>query len=213
MGYIRRKLVNNAQLVFLKHYKGKKMVEIIKKSEHNLTKPNECFIIHSFVKTLSNLKEGEMAEVGVYNGETAIIIAEAKGDKELYLFDTFNGLPETQDEDKSFYEGQFKGSEEISKRRLSKYKNVHIYKGIFPKDTGHFIEDKKFSFVNLDVDLYKSTLECLKFFYPRMVNGGIILMHDYIWDLNTKKAINEFFEGKPENVFELAESQAFIVKQ
>ena len=37
-----------------------------------------------------------MAEVGVYQGVSAKLICEAKGDKELHLFDTFEGLPDPE---------------------------------------------------------------------------------------------------------------------
>lgn len=72
---------------------------------------------------------------------------------------------------------------------------------------------KKFCFVHLDVDLYKSTKDCLEFFYPRMVRGGIILTHDYNYVFKgVKKAYNEFFANKPEAVIKLADYQALMVK-
>ena len=37
----------------------------------------------------------------------------------------------------------------------------------------------QYCFVNLDMDLYQPTYEGLKFFYPRMKKGGVILVHDY----------------------------------
>lgn len=45
------------------------------------------------------------------------------------------------------------------------------------------------------MDLYQPTIEGLKFFYPRMSSGGIILVHDYNnvrWP-GVSKAVNEFF--------------------
>jgi O-methyltransferase len=33
--------------------------------------------------------------------------------------------------------------------------------------------------VSLDVDLYKPTLAGLNYFYPRLVKGGCIFIHDY----------------------------------
>ena len=43
----------------------------------------------------------------------------------------------------------------------------------------HPTSDEKFAFVSLDLDLYKPTFEGLRFFYPKMIKGGCVLIHDY----------------------------------
>ena len=90
------------------------------------------------------------------------------------------------------------------------YNNIQIIKGEFPK-TADSIHDSKFSFVHLDVDLYRSTIECLKFFYPRLVNGGIILVHDYHSD-GIQKAFKEFLQSNKVQLIELTGSQCMIIK-
>jgi len=97
------------------------------------------------------------------------------------------------------------------KNYLKKYSNFYIYKGLFP-NTSKPIKNKKFSFVNLDVDIYESTLNCLKFFYPRMSIGGIIISHDYNTIRGVRKAIDYFFKNKPETIIELSTSQGLVVK-
>ena len=44
------------------------------------------------------------------------------------------------------------------------------------------------------MDLYKPTLEGLIFFYPKLVQGGCILIHDYFMASypNVKKAVEEY---------------------
>ena len=44
-------------------------------------------------------------------------------------------------------------------------------------------------------DLFQSKIDCLDFFYPRMIHGRIILTHDYHTD-RIKQAFNEFFNDK-----------------
>jgi hypothetical protein len=61
------------------------------------------------------------------------------------------------------------------------------------------------------VDLYKTTLDALEFFYPRMNPGGVIMSHDYI-RCGVKKAFDEFFKDKPEPIIQLIDSQSLIVK-
>lgn len=171
-------------------------------------------VLYYSVKNVSKI-DGDIAEVGVFKGGSAKIICEAKKEKTLYLFDTFSGLPEVSEiDDERFFKGRFKeslSSLDIVKEFLSEYKNVFFYKGIFP-ETSKPIADKRFSFVNLDVDLYKSTLDSLEFFYPRMNKGGIIMCHDYPGATGVKRAVNEFFKDKPEIIINITANQALIIK-
>jgi hypothetical protein len=94
---------------------------------------------------------------------------------------------------------------------LKRYKNVHFYKGIFPS-TAAKIRDRGFSFVHLDLDLYKATQESIEFFYPRMKKGGIMISHDYISSSGVRKAFDEYFKDRPEPIIEMSGSQCLIVK-
>jgi hypothetical protein len=96
---------------------------------------------------------------------------------------------------------------------LSQYPNVHIHKGFFPAATGDVVRDKKFSFVNLDVDTYASTRDSLEFFYPRLLPGGILMSHDYAQAEGVRKAFDEVLGSKPESIIELPESQCMFIKQ
>ncbi len=156
---------------------------------------------------------GDIAEVGVYKGGSAKIICSAKGDRVLHLFDTFAGLPKVDEVDAvwPFYEGKFAASYDHVRAYLSHEKNVFMYKGIFP-DTSDPVKDKRFSFVNLDVDTYESTKKCLEFFYPRMNAGGVIVSHDYLTAPGVRKAVDEYFVDKPEPVVETAASQCIVMK-
>jgi hypothetical protein len=58
-------------------------------------------------------------------------------------------------------------------------KNTFIRKGFFPNTIELKEKDDKFCLVSLDADLYEPILEGLRFFYPRLVTGGYILVHDY----------------------------------
>lgn len=157
---------------------------------------------------------GDLAEVGTYRGVSAKLIAEAHGGgaKTLYLFDTFEGLPELQEVDRSmFHEGQYVADIHEVADYLAAYPNIVLYAGIFPR-TAEPITQKKFSFVHLDVDLYQSTKESLAFFYPRMTVGGVIISHDYLTASGATKAITEFMADKPEPIIELSWRQCAIVK-
>ena len=218
IGNILSKFATNFQFRLLSFYKDKDIVDLIKNIKKEVDfafYPYEAFMIYSVVRTQADM-EGELAEVGVYQGGSAKLICEVKRDKDLYLFDTFTGLPEVSEDDthfgkKHWYENEFSNtSEEAIRKLLSRYKNVHIIKGIFP-ESGKAIIEKKFCFVHLDVDLYKSTIESLRFFFPRMVKGGIIMVHDFHSD-GIQKAFKEFRNENEIKLIELTGSQAMIIK-
>lgn len=199
------------------YYKGDeikdlKMIQKIKKESDMLFMDAEAYQILTVVRNTRKIK-GDIAEIGVYRGGSSKIICKAKQNKHLYLFDTFEGLPEPDKTDSAhFHKGNFTSRYEEVKNYLKAYKDVHIYKGLFP-DTAGPIKNKSFSFVHIDVDIYKSTLDCLKFFYPRVNRGGVILLHDYTISKGLKKAVDEFFKNKREPVVEIpAGTQCIIVK-
>jgi len=187
-------------------------IKKVKEEVKMLMEINEAYQVMMAVRRTQKI-QGDIAEVGVYRGGSSKIICEAKGNKVLHLFDTFDGLPELsqKDDPKYFHKGEFRALFEEVKRYLREYSNVYLYKGFFP-DTAGPIKNKKFSFVNLDVDIYKSTLDCLKFFYPRMNRGGIIMSHDYINAVGVRRAFDEFFKDKKEPIIEMSGSQCLIVR-
>ena len=184
----------------------------IKEETGMLLDINEAYQVFMAVKSTEKIN-GDIAEVGTYRGGSAKLICEAKGNKTLHLFDTFEGLPDLSniDDSKQFHKGDFSALFEDVKNYLNKYQNVYFYKGLFPSTT-ESIKNKKFSFVHLDVDLYEATLASIKFFYPRMNKGGIIISHDYISVLGVRKAFDDFFKDKPEPIIEMSGSQCLIVK-
>ncbi|MEI9934809.1 MAG: TylF/MycF/NovP-related O-methyltransferase [Ferruginibacter sp.] len=175
----------------------------------------EKYNIYRLVKQTAKI-EGDIAEVGVYKGGSAKIIAEVKGNKRLHLFDTFEGMPSVEASIDLHKKGDFNDTSiESVKGYLAKYKDVFFYKGYFPSSTeGTDCPKLKYSFVNLDVDIYESTKSSLEFFYDRINKGGMILSHDYgaISCPGVKKAFDEFFIDKPETVIELWDSQCLVVK-
>jgi len=154
--------------------------------------------------------EGVLVEVGVFQGASAKLICEAKGEKQLYLFDTFEGIPAVSEID-PFERGQFRSSYEEVARYLKRYPGVTIVRGLFPT-SGQRIADERVSFAHLDVDTFESTLASLGFLYPRMSSGGVLMSHDYRDVRGVRKAFDDFFSDKPEPVIELAGSYCMIPK-
>ena len=159
--------------------------------------------LKGLIKSTTNLT-GDVCEVGVYRGGTAKIISENIKDCDLFLFDTFEGMPYYDPKnDKEWEVGTFDQTDyEMVSKLFESKENVRVFKGVFPSDTSHHIEDKVFKFVHLDVDNYQPYKECLEFFYNRMVKGGVILFDDYDCGCcpGANKAVDEFFSDKPEEI-------------
>lgn len=208
-------LISFLENLILGGYKEPEVLDLlqsIRRSREMLLTTNEAFILYSLVGALKRLP-GEMAEVGVFNGCSAQVICEAKGDRVLHLFDTFEGLPEPAAFERDlFARRDFSADLESVQKALASYKGVEYHKGLFPA-TAKPLQRKKFSLVHLDVDLYQSTFDSLTFFYPRMLKGGVILSHDYAYGASVRRAFAEFLADKPEQVFELINNQCMIVKQ
>lgn len=189
-----------------------KSIRNIRKNISMVLQDVEAYNIYMILQRIYKIP-WDIAEVGVYKWWSAKIIAEHKWDKKLHLFDTFEWLPSISDSDKNsqFHKGQFLSWFEQVKSHFTEYKDVFFYKWLFP-DTATPIINNKFAFVNLDVDIYESTLQCLQFFYERMTKWWIILSHDYMTAQWVQKAFDEFFIDKPEVVLEMGWSQCLVVK-
>ncbi len=157
---------------------------------------------------------GAAAEVGVYKGGSAHLIASTLPDKKVYLFDTFTGMP-FQGETDLHQVGEFADTSLVSVLlALTGLNNVVLLPGIFPDETGHVVALQSFCFVHLDADQYRSTADALRFFYPRLEPGGFIVFDDYGWRNcpGVKTAVDEFFAERNEKVISKAAHQAYISK-
>jgi O-methyltransferase len=149
---------------------------------------------------------GAFAELGVYKGASAKILAMMDRRREFHLFDTFEGFPpaDLQGEtgDAATYTPQNFGDTSLEKvkKTLKGYGDFVYHKGYFPETTVG-LENVPYALVNMDADLYKPTKAGLEYFYPRLSPGGVIFVHDY----NPKwpgiiRAVDEFKEKIPETV-------------
>ncbi len=161
--------------------------------------------------------KGDFAELGVYKGETAKIIHEMDNSRIFHLFDTFEGFQEEDLLSEESMESKFSSinfsdtSVEIVKQNIEGNSNLRFHSGFFPKSTEN-IPITNYSFVHLDADLYKPTIAGLKYFYPKLSAGGVIIVHDYNhnWE-GVRKAVDEFLQSIPETITELSDWQGSVM--
>ena len=100
-------IYNYASFQNQKNAKGLDLIKQIKRETKMLLADQEAYLIYTTVKKTEKI-EGDIAEVGVYKGGSAKLICEATNKKPVYLFDTFEGLPDLCeiDDPKQFHKGR-----------------------------------------------------------------------------------------------------------
>ena len=151
--------------------------------------------------------EGDYVELGCYRGDTSLLLAEVIREqkaKKLWIYDSFEGLPEKGAEDESVVGENFvKGALAVSKREVkqrflrSGLPVPRIVKGWFNELTEVDLPEK-IAFAFLDGDLYESIRDSLRLVQDKMSRGGVILVHDYGNEAlpGVAKAVDEWMKGE-----------------
>lgn len=142
--------------------------------------------------------EGAVVELGTYQGHTAVQLAQTMrsiGDTSpLYLFDSFQGLPESEG---TWNQGDLRADLNAILRRFQRFENVTIVPGYFA-DTLPEYSDIQVKLAHVDADLYSSTKDANSWLLDRVTCGGVVIYDDYGFP-NTegvKQAVDEDFTGR-----------------
>ena len=120
---------------------------------------------------------GAAAELGVYRGFFARCINQLLPERKIYLFDSFEGSAEEACATDSFQAAHANTTIEKVLAILPYPEKVILKPGFFPESLGGL--EEQFCLVSLDVDFYQTTLEGLRYFWPRIAEGGYLLLHDW----------------------------------
>lgn len=168
-------------------------------------RPGELVVLlEELVKVIKNNVEGDVVEMGCYEGTSALfeqrVLQQMAPTKKLWLYDSFEGLPEKTLQDQTalgeaFKAGELKASKAVLAKNFVKagLKIPEIKRAWFYElDLSDLPDQICFAF--LDGDFYESILDSLKLVYPKMATGGVIIIDDYAnFKLpGAKKAVNEF---------------------
>ena len=164
--------------------------------------------------------EGNVAELGVYKGKFARYINQYFPDRLLYLFDTFEGFDKrdiVSETRQNFSSGDQDFSDTSIESVLSRMPfpgNCRPVKGFFPDSAKGL--DEQFVFVSLDTDLFEPIYNGLWFFYPKLVSGGYIFIHDFNCDAykGVRQAVERFCSEEKINFLTLPDmgGSAVIMK-
>ena len=142
-----------------------------------------CWSIN-FVK--SNDEENyNFVECGVADGMSAFYLISSLSDvkqKNIYLYDSWSKMEKnnlTSSEQSNIGKYEYLRFEE-TKKNLKEFENYIIYnKGIIKNNFDIFNNPEKICWISIDLNSSKATLDCLNFFYKKIIKNGIIILDDY----------------------------------
>lgn len=187
---------------------------------YTMTSPERINALVGAVRYVAtNRIEGAIVECGVWRGGSMMAVALALqeiGDetRELYLYDTYAGMPPPEDVDcaidglrakERFQQAQTNADPAHWSRCYSSLEEVrrNVLGTRYPQDKFHFIAGKveetipgqtpaKIALLRLDTDWYESTRHEMIHLYPRLEPGGVLIIDDYGHWQGARKAIDEF---------------------
>lgn len=149
--------------------------------------------------------EGDYVELGCYKGDTSLLLAEVlvNSNKRLWIYDSFEGLPEKGEADLSVVGEDFKAGElfvtkrEVKERFLRANLPVPVIKKAWFNELSAEDLPSVVALAFLDGDFYESIVDSLKLVWARMADGGKIIVHDYGSSAlpGVAKAVDEWLVG------------------
>lgn len=188
---------------------------------YTMTSVHRMYSLHQAMKyVIANSIEGDFVECGVWRGGSSMMIAKTLlksgiSDRELFLYDTYEGMPMPTQKDVDhrgvpakelmFREESLKDKEN-SVWCLADLKDVqtNLKSTQYPENKIHFIQGKvedtipgiipkKIALLRLDTDWFESTYHELVHLYPLLSRAGVLILDDYGHWQGAKTATDQYF--------------------
>ena len=212
-----------------------------KVSEYTMTSPQRIHSLIEAVKYIERYKlPGDIVECGVWKGGSMMAVAETLkllgcNDRDLYLYDTYEGMPPPGDLDRN-PEGKpavslLETNPDKEANLVWAYSTLETVKSNmettgYPGTRIHYIKGKvedsipgmipgQIALLRLDTDWYTSTLHELNHLFPRLVTGGILIIDDYGFWQGARKAVDEYFNTSsyPVYLHRIDDTGRLVIKQ
>ncbi|MFJ4968920.1 TylF/MycF/NovP-related O-methyltransferase [Streptomyces sp. NPDC088755] len=166
---------------------------------------------------------GDIVECGVWRGGSMqacarTLLSVGETERELYLFDTYEGMTAPTAEDlrrdgrtaQELLDAQGKDRPIWAVASLEDVQTgfEHVP---YPKERVHYVRGRvedtvperapeQISILRLDTDWYASTKHELEHLYSRLVSGGVLLIDDYGYWQGSRQAVDEFLDKTGERL-------------
>lgn len=146
---------------------------------------------------------GDFIECGVWRGGACIlakaIYKENNKPNKVFVADSFKGLPRPshpKDAGDIHYKAtELQVSQEQVRKNFERFglldNDVIFLEGWF-KDTLKTAPVDRLSILRLDGDMYESTMDSLEALYPKLSDGGYLIIDDYRWHMPCQQAVDEY---------------------
>jgi hypothetical protein len=193
-------------------------------------------LVHALRTVLDEGVPGDLVECGVWRGGAAFLLASqlkqaGVSDRQVWLFDSFEGLPDPQEidgeaalaysrdtEGAGYYDNCRASLEEVraNAEELGLGALTKFVKGWF-SDTLPVTSASigPIAILRIDADWYSSVRDCLDHLYDHVSEGGFVIIDDYFaWD-GCVVAVHEFLSSRqlPHRIETTPGGQAFFRKQ
>ncbi len=166
-----------------------------------------AIILRELERVLAAGVPGDVVEFGCYVGTTSVPLGKrlTPTDRTLYVYDSFEGLPDKTREDESPAGTQFIRGELLAtkKQLIRNFTQAHVLlpvitKGWFADVTPEQVP-ARIAFAYLDGDYYRSVLDPLRLIWPRLAPGASILVDDYANEAlpGAARAVDEWLRTHP----------------
>jgi O-methyltransferase len=172
---------------------------------------------------------GDIVECGVWNGGSAALMGaacfydEPRKPRTIWLFDSFQGLPEPEEKDgdkaqNGYFTGYCKGDQPKVRdafRKLGLSEDIYeITPGWFDETLQH-APIEEIALLHIDADWYDSVLTVLDAFYDKVVSGGMVVFDDYGYWEGCQQAVQEFINSRRINptLQTISKTGVYFVKQ
>jgi len=189
----------------------------------------ERYVTNLLLSDLATHIKGDIVECGVWKGGMIAGIAEYHNNsKMVFLFDSFEGLPEPteidgkaatlwkQDKTGPWYFDNCSADIQYAQQamKMSGVKSFEIVKGWFSETLKTAKFDNGISILRIDGDWYDSTMECLESLFDYVNIGGIILLDDYFTWEGCSKAVHDYLsKHKRPEILSCQHGVYFIIKK
>lgn len=188
-----------------------------------MTSVERLYALHEATRYLHRAAvDGAMIECGVWRGGSSMMIALTLmrlgvTDRELWLYDTFEGMSEPTERDVDLHGnsasdrwGRIRDRPEDLALAYAPLETVqrNIEGTGYPSDLLRYVRGQveqtipdqapdRVALLRLDTDWYESTLHELEHLYPRLARGGVLIIDDYGHFAGAREATDEYFDANP----------------
>ena len=142
---------------------------------------------------------GAFVDCGCFNGGSSVMMSSSAPSREVWAFDSFQGLPEAgpRDPDSAHdLAGELVASERKVREAFSRFafpERLHVVKGWFAETFPEVAPAiKQVAIVHADGDWYESVRLTLETFEPKVSPGGFVVIDDYGFWEGAKEATHEY---------------------